>query len=349
MKIILFSFSARGAIGDYLFLLTKELSKKVKLILIVPSYFQKDQLNTDIIHFVVPQNKFFYFLKLINPIFWFNLIKEIISHNPDIVHVFFGEGYPPMIPLALYLRLKKIPLILTLHDPEIHPYNLIEKIGGILRLIVMKLSSAIHIHSKFFVDSLKKRGVMENKIFIIPHGSFAPLFKKYKKETIFKENKILFFGRLEKYKGIEYFINAGLKLKGSFKFVIAGPGKLQRSLLNIIEKNQNVFEFHNKYLKEEEVAYLFQKAKICVLPYIQATQSSIPLLAAFFGVSVVATKTGGFIEDVPRINGILVEPKNTESLVKGIFEALNKKPIYPLDLEFENLVEKFIEMYEKVY
>lgn len=348
MKILLISFSTRGAIGDYVFLLAKELAKKINLFLMVPDYFNRESIeNAKIIKIRTGKNKFLTFLNLINPINLLFILKKISEIRPDLIHLFFGEGYPPTFLILLYLKIKKIPLIITLHDPEVHPGNFIETINGFLRIIPLKLSSGIHIHSKVFVDEVKKMGVKENKIFIIPHGSFAPLFAKFKNLTIKKENMILFFGRLEKYKGLEYLVEAGLRLKGKFKVIIAGPGLISANLLKTIKQHPNIFILKNYYISEKEAAELFQKAKICVMPYVQATQSAIPLLSAFFGVPIVGTKKGAFVEDIPRVNGVLVEPKNVDDLIRGIHEALKKKPYYPQEIEFSFLVDDFLRMYEK--
>ena len=347
MKIVLISFSTRGAIGDYLYLLAKELAKYEEIFLIVPDYFDKEIEVKGILKFRTGRNKLSTFLNLINPLAIFRLIKEIKKINPDLVHLLFGEGYPPMIFISLWLKFSKIPLVVTLHDPEIHPGNLIERINGILRIFTLKLASGIHIHSKIFEKRLEKSGVMKEKVFVIPHGSFAPLFLHYKKEEIEKRKNILFFGRIEKYKGLEYFIQAGLKIDG-FKFIIAGLGKISENLLKIIRENPQKFELINRFLNYEEIAKLFQKSKICVLPYIQATQSSIPLISAYFNVPVVATKIGAFLEDIPLVNGVLVEPRNVDSLVKGILEALNKQAIYPSGREFKDLAVEFLKMYCKV-
>jgi glycosyltransferase involved in cell wall biosynthesis len=347
MKIILISFSTRSAIGDYLYLLVKELAKYEEVFLIVPDYFDKKIEVKGIVKFKTGKNKFMTFLNLINPLGILRLITEIKKINPNLVHLFFGEGYPPMIFIALWLKFAKIPLIVTVHDPEIHPGNLIEKINGVLRVFTLKLSSAIHVHSRIFENRLKKLGLKKENIFVIPIGSFAPLFSLYKSQEIKKENNILFFGRLEKYKGLEYFIQAGLKIDG-FKFIIAGPGKMPKNLLKTIQENPQKFELINKFLSYEEIAELFQKSKICVLPYIQATQSAIPLISAYFEVPVVATKVGAFVEEIPAVNGVLVEPKNVDSLVKGILESLNKKPLYPSEREFKDLVFEFLKMYHKV-
>jgi glycosyltransferase involved in cell wall biosynthesis len=333
--------------GDYLYLLAKELVKHEEIFLIVPDYFDRQIDVKGIVKFRTGENKFSTFLSFINPLENLRLIKEIKKIKPDLVHLFFGEGYPPMIFISLWLKLAKIPLVVTIHDPEIHPGNLIERINGILRIFTLKLAKAIHIHTKVFEERVVKLGVKKEKIFIIPHGSFAPLFSPYKSEQIKKENDILFFGRIEKYKGLEYFVEAGLRIDG-FKFVIAGPGKIPENLLKVIKENPQKFELKNKFLSYKEIAELFQKSKVCVLPYIQATQSSIPLISAYFNVPVVATRVGAFVEDVPLVNGVLVEPGNVVSLVKGIFEALNKKPIYPSEREFKNLVFEFLKMYYKV-
>jgi glycosyltransferase involved in cell wall biosynthesis len=347
MKIVLISFSTRGAIGDYLYLLAGELIKHEEVFLIVPDYFDKKIEAKGIVKFKTGKNKFGTFLSFINPLENLRLIKEIKKINPDLVHLLFGEGYPQMIFISLWLKLVKIPLVVTIHDPEIHPGNLIERMNGILRIFTLRLAKAIHIHTKVFEERIVKLGVKKEKIFIIPHGSFAPLFSPYKSGEIKKENNILFFGRIEKYKGLEYFVEAGLRIDG-FKFIIAGPGKIPENLLKVIQENPQKFGLINKFLSYKEIAELFQKSKVCVLPYIQATQSSIPLISAYFNVPVVATKVGAFVEDVPLVNGVLVEPGNVDSLVKGIFEALNKKPIYPSEREFKNLVFEFLKMYYKV-
>jgi len=348
MKILLISFSTRGAIGDYFFLLALELAKKENVFLMVPSYFDRKIENAKIFRFKMGNSKIISFFNLINPLLILKILSFIKKERFDIVHLIFGEGYPPMLILAPYLEKKKIPLIITIHDPEIHPGKIVEKLSGFLRKFVIKLAAGIHIHTELFRERIKEMGISGNKIFIIPHGSFAPLFEKYKKPNVQKENWILFFGRLEKYKGLEYFIEAGLKFKEDFKFVIAGPGKLDKQLLDKIKQNPEKFILINKFLSNEEVADLFQRSKVCVLPYIQATQSSVPLISAYFDVPVVATKVGNFIEEIPLINGVLVDPQNSDSLVEGIYRAINLKPIYPKDREFSNLSDKFIFLYQKL-
>jgi len=349
MKIILISLSTRLAIGDYLYLLSQQLVKYEKIYLIVPDYFDKEVNAEKIVKINTSKNKFINFFKLINPFQIYKIFSEINFIKPDGVHIFFGEGYPLTLFLVFYLKIKRIPFIVTIHDPEAHIGNIIEKLNSFLRKTTLFLSSGIHLHSKIFIEEFKR---FKDKIFIIPHGSFAPLFSNYFNKNMKKQNNILFFGRLEKYKGLEYFVKAGLKFKNiynDFKFIIAGPGKINKKLFKIINENKNIFEFYNKYLSYEEIAYLFQKSKVLILPYTQVSQSSLPLIAAYFDVSVVASDLGGFKKDVSQINGVLFKPKDTEDLIQKIKIALNKKPFYPNELEYSNLVNLFLGMYDKFF
>lgn len=348
MKILLISFTTRGAIGDYFSFLAQELVKKEDVFLMVPSYFNRKIENAKIFKFKMGNSKINSFFDLINPLEIFKILKFIQKEKFDVVHLIFGEGYPPMLILAPYLKNKRIPLIITIHDPEVHPGRIIDRMNDFLRKFVIKSAAGIHIHTELFREKIEKMGISGDKIFIIPHGSFSPLFEKYRNPKIKKENWILFFGRLEKYKGLEYFIEAGLKFKEDFKFVIAGPGELDKQLLDKIKQNPEKFILINKFLSDEEVANLFQQSKVCVLPYVQATQSSIPLISAYFDVPIVATKVGNFVEEIPLINGVLVEPQSSDSLVDGIYKVINLKPVYPKDREFSGLSEKFIDLYQNL-
>lgn len=95
------------------------------------------------------------------------------------------------------------------------------------------------------------------------------------------DNYILFFGRIEKYKGLEYlyeaFVNSSKLQK--YKLVIAGSGYLyfKRDPL----KERNVL-FLNRFISDDEVAPLFANASAVVYPYVSATQSGVMSLAYYY-------------------------------------------------------------------
>ena len=131
---------------------------------------------------------------------------------------------------------------------------------------------------------------------MIPHGSFADRFLRHAKPGVQREEDlVLFFGRLEAYKGIDILVKAILALEGRRRALIAGPGQVPRILRRAMREHPSWFEVHNRYVPDEEAALFFQRASVLVLPYLQATQSSLPLIGAAFGLAVVASAVGAFV------------------------------------------------------
>jgi len=336
--------------GQYLEAFAAELSKRVELHIFVPKHFPKHldvrELGSAVVHcFVTGTSRAEALARLLNPVAALAVWRQIQAASPDIVHLFNGEGYPWSLLWARWANNAGLSLVVTVHDPEPHPGNVWEKVNARLRRYVLKRARSVHVHCQCFIQMVQAQGA--KTVIVIPHGSLAERFLRHRKDGIKREPMALFFGRIELYKGLETLIEAGIILGGKLRIVIAGPGQIPPTLLRKIQTHQRIFEVHNRYLADWEVAELFQRAAVCVLPYSQATQSSLPLIAAAFGVPVVATAVGAFIEDVPRVGGKLIPPGDAESLAKAIIEAVGSAPIYPRDLEFRYLAERFVEWYKR--
>ncbi len=103
------------------------------------------------------------------------------------------------------------------------------------------------------------------------------------------KNYILFFGYIEKYKGVEYLYDAfkkNEKLSG-YHLVIAGGGNIY-----FPHDNDPRILFINRYIKDEEVKNLFEQSACVVYPYISATQSGVLTLAYKF-------QTPALVSDIP--------------------------------------------------
>lgn len=192
------------------------------------------------------------------------------------------------------------------------------------------------------MDKARKLGARH--VVVIPHGSFADRFLRHAKPGVQREEDlVLFFGRLEAYKGIDILVKAILALEGRRRALIAGPGQVPRILRRAMREHPSWFEVHNRYVPDEEAALFFQRASVLVLPYRQATQSSLPLIGAAFGLAVVASAVGAFVEDVPRVGGILVPPNNPQTLAQVLAIAKPKERSYHNpDLTFQLLARQFV-------
>lgn len=347
MKVALTALSVRGAMGQYLEALVRPLSQRIEVHLFVPEHYAGDAGQAVLYRFLTGKTKLKALCRFFNPVSAKKIWKEIQRFSPDVIHLFNGEGYPWGILFAYWAKSEGIPLVVTVHDPEPHPGNIFEFLNARLRRATLVHASRIHIHNKHFIEPMVKQGILREKLYIIPHGSIAKRFTRYINKGVTREPMALFFGRLTAYKGLDTLVEAGLILKGKLKVTIAGPGKIHKSLLKVIQSHPEVFELHNRYLTDEEVAQLFQRASVCVLPYRQVTQSSVPLIAAAFSVPVVASALGGFLEDIPRVNGLLIPPGDPHALAQGIIKAMDLVPHYPRELEFEELSDSFVEMYRR--
>ena len=152
---------------------------------------------------------------------------------------------------------------------------------------------------------------------------------------------ILFFGRIEEYKGIHVLYKAFVEcpeLKEHYALVIAGSGQLG---FERVADEKNVVLL-NRYIKDSEVAYLYQHAQCVVYPYISATQSGVLSLAFYFQTPVLAS-------DVPFFKSI-IELTDTGLLFKnGDVEDLKKQLLSLVHLDTSEMKDKQKAYYTSIY
>ena len=105
---------------------------------------------------------------------------------------------------------------------------------------------------------------------------------------------ILFFGRIEHYKGVDLLIEAYNSNKDlqNKKLVIAGKGELSSSL-----DNPNIIRI-NRFIDDREIADLYKKASLVVYPYISASQSGVLSVASYFGKPMLLSDVPFFKETI---------------------------------------------------
>ncbi len=125
---------------------------------------------------------------------------------------------------------------------------------------------------------------------------------------------ILFFGRIEKYKGIDLLYKAftsSPQLCENFRLVIAGSGELGFERIN----DESGVIFINRYIRDTEVASLYRNAHCVAYPYISATQSGVLSLAFYYQIPVVASDIPFFKGIIgPSSTGLLFKKENVEDL-----------------------------------
>lgn len=281
------------------------------------------------------------------------LIREI---NPDIIHC---TNFIDIPDLFLYQYRRKIVQIV--HDPFPHSGEG-NKRASLTRWISYKLSRQFVI----FNESQRKEFVAKNHlnekyVHVNRLGTYDYLnFFRKNSQNQFDNRKILFWGRISPYKGIEYLLEAMDIIHRQIpeaELTIAGGGKLYFDFSPY--KDKAYIKLINRYISIEELGELLSAASIVVCPYIDATQSGVVMSAFTYSVPVIATNVGGLPEMVENgRTGVLVPPKDAKALADGIMQFLTsdeklaacRKAIYDYyhkgKFSWETIANRYISIYK---
>jgi starch synthase len=350
MKIFMLSFSGTITEIHYLTQLTDSLLKSGQISsisVVLPEYADAQELasNTHTSKFSFPLNLTKAMFRVLNPSLCRQLLQRINSINPDVVHIVFEYRVPSFFVRALH---RKHPVVTTVHEPRatIHtPIRsiILNPIQNINTSLVVRYSDKIIVHGRNHKDYLVTRKVPEPKIEVIPHGSFAFFVPVNKAAT--RQGNILLFGKIAPYKGIDYLIRAVKRVTEKFPQVtvtIAGAGNFAR--YESLIKGDSHFIVDNRFIPDDEVAQLFQKAAIVVLPYADGSQTSIISIAGAFKKPVIATGVGNFPEMVEHgKTGFIVPARNADALAEAITKLLKDDKLrYEMGMNAYRMVrEKF--------
>lgn len=324
MKIALIYLGRKGGGAVYSLEIAKALSKKEDVLAVVSKQVENldlwDSSGIKILKVSTFNSVWQVIPSTLNIVKIINLIRNIKKFHPDVIYYPMGHIWVPL----LNIFLKRIPKVMTLHDPILHSGedNFFRKL---FHKIPLYQANHFIVLSKIFVKHLNENGISLKDIDVIPHGEFS-YYSKYKSFKI-KNRKptILFFGRISKYKGLDTLLKTFPIIKKEIpecKMIIAGNGdikpykQLMIGLKDIIVVNQ--------WIKDEETASYFSQTDLVVLPYKDATQSGIIPIAYSMKLPVITTNVGGLPEQVQNEkDGILVNPCDEKALALACIRLLN--------------------------
>ncbi len=252
-------------------------------------------------------------------------LNAITELQPDLVH--FGGPHLWNVPLVFQLKRHGIPVIHTLHDLDPHTGT---RFGSLLHLwnnSIVRSSDHVLLHGQCYRQRLLNQGTAPQKITYTP---ILHLFLSYqealhltkKPQPVQYDPFILFFGRLEKYKGVDDLLSAYTKVTGSddidslMRLVLAGRGQLSEPWRHQLPSG---VELRNHLIKDTEAVDLFRRCSLVVLPYIDATQSALVAAAYYFCKPVLVTRSGALPEYVlPGKTGFLVDTSAPDQLAEAL-------------------------------
>ena len=257
---------------------------------------------------------------------WYKInrvIKSIKKDQPDVIYSSMNDLWSPFI----FPKLKGITRVKTIHDVGIHE-------GNDSKFNVWWNNTNFHDAEKFvilsnkFVPKLIEKGISNDKIVVIPHAGFNYYteFSNFELKSKISWKNILFFGRIDQYKGIDVLLKAlptVVAKHPDLKLSIVGNGDISR-YKDAIEMFSNNVILHNRWIKDEEVASYVNECDFMILPYTHATQSGVIPLAYAFSKPVIATRVGCLDEQVlDGETGVMCDGNNPAALAEAMIFMLD--------------------------
>ncbi|MEK6589141.1 MAG: glycosyltransferase [Nitrospinota bacterium] len=296
-------------------------------------------------------------------------------HHFDMVHL---HEFRTLQNAAAYFYLTryKIPYILSAHGSVL---RIMEKgfLKGLFDIsigfkILKSMKRAVAV-SKIEVGQYINMGVPEDKISLIPNGIDLSEFKnagqlkgKFRGRYGLSDKKIiLFIGRLNPIKGIDFLLNTFAILSREDKdtiLVIAGPDdgykKEIQKLLNLFKMNRRLLLIDGLY-GEDKIAALVD-ADIFVYPSRHEIFGITPLEAIACQTPIVITENCGIADFLREVDGgIMVGYQDISQLLKAIRNILNNREdaknmtlrgheLIRKDFNWDSISEKTIGLYRSI-
>jgi glycosyltransferase involved in cell wall biosynthesis len=191
--------------------------------------------------------------------------------------------------------------------------------------LVCRLADCVLVNAEAIRENLLEQGYDPGNIVVIRNGiTLSKASGKQRSAVLRRELEIplsarvvAVFSRLNRMKGVEYFLDAAMVLAGRFPdvhFLVVGDGgskpELEEHARRLGLERRIVFTGFRS-----DVPDLLSEAAISVLPSLSEGTSNTLLESMAAGIPVVATRVGGNPEVVEDgVSGLLVPPRDSAAL-----------------------------------
>lgn len=332
MKLLVISLCTQGVMREHFIYYCRGFAKKNDVYCIT-----NDNISNEELHAIKTLNLKY---NRSNPVGYFSIpkllkMKNFISEiNPDVIYVFTHHASSLLIPPII----NKYKVIYQVHDPAPHL--------GVGRLNAYIIKKQLTVYSKIADklvvagEAVKQQVLMNcnvdaDKIRVIP---FAVLDNYINDDVIASDEKIdlLFFGRIEQYKGLDTLFEALSLMKNKPVTYVAGKGDVKAVFPSIktIPDNVKLLGF----VEDERLISYIKAAKVVVLPYHEATGTMTVCQVFYYGRPVIASNVGVLPEYVQDA-GAIFEHGNAKKLADTIEKLLSNQD------ELERMSERAKEIY----
>jgi len=249
--------------------------------------------------------------------------RTLRALRPTVVHFTGVHLWNPLLLAAL--RARGIPTVHTLHDLDPHPDV---RFGRLIRLwnrLVVAGAGRLLVHAERYRRLLAAPGAGRLHSWPLTHtflGATSEDALAAAPPPRTWEPWVLFFGRVEAYKGVPELLAAAQRQQGVLPSVVMAG----RSHTSLSPLPPGVLHL-DRHVDDELGWALFSRCRAVVLPYTGATQSALPAAAYAFGKPVIVSDSGALAESVtPGQTGWVTPAGDVAALTAALTEVRQRAP-----------------------
>jgi glycosyltransferase involved in cell wall biosynthesis len=201
-----------------------------------------------------------------------------------------------------------------------------------------RFADCVLVNAEAIRDTLIEQGYRPDNIVVIRNGIMLSRFGKKEKGAALRRELglplsaplVMVFSRLNRMKGVEYFLDAAALLAPQFpevRFLIVGDGAGRKEL----EDRAGALGLAERVTFtgfRSDVPDLIPEAAVSVLPSLSEGLSNSLLESLASGVAVVAARVGGNPEIVEHeVSGLLVPVRDSAALAEAVGSLLQDPPL----------------------
>ena len=237
-----------------------------------------------------------------------------------VVNLIVGINSSGSVPFALP---RKVRYAVVVHEFTFHSgegaalYRLVHRIEVRRASFVIALSAAEAANSW-----------TDKPVLVLEHP-FVSVPAEYRRARALPRDRpvrIGTFGRLTRYKGLDLFADAAVRLREKYgpavEFWVGGRGDEGERLAAVPE--YQLVDWDVRWFETEEIVPYIDSIDIFVLPYRDASQSGVLAQVAQMGIPVVVTPVGALPEVVQAVgNGVVTDDVSVDAVADAIDRLLS--------------------------
>lgn len=301
---------------------------------------------------------------------WFMRAMFYLLRNKKMISLTHAHyAFPTGVISLIGKKVFKIPYVVTVHGGDIDKMaKKNERIRQMTAQILSNAAQVIVVGERLKQEVIRDFHIEEERIDVLSMGVDERVFKPYPQQEVRTaldipqmEKVYLFIGNVIREKGVAELIRAYGKLKqqdeDSRLYIIGSQRDTAfiEELTEIIRTETIHDVYFHQPIGQKELAKWMAAADVLALPSYHEGFGLVALEAMATGTPVVGSDVGGLSYLLKDGAGILTQPKDVESLVAGLTQAINREGIQEIQMAESvqrhtttTIVERIQSVYEDV-